>query len=295
MAFKLKFQGKLKELYGSDNTMVRKGLVTPSYLMEGPGDEIKESSTSKTTKTGSKLSDSQLAAKQKELQELANKTGKPQSFENVYGKGGKAEDVWKTLSDEEKARFGTVEKFRKETDAYNKKMSQKLSANPESKTSGEPKVKVEQSKTKPKVKSNVVADYTADYQDKNLKISGYRKNPEYGRGTDNTMSKQQIAAIMKEKGIPEMLPIYVETSRRVATKDRGKADRGTETEIGRTGFQDEKNIVDAQKLTQYEKAKPTFTKTTVLNRNTIANAIDPVTIIKGAMMVKNLIDKRKNK
>lgn len=42
MAFKLKFQGKSKELYGSDNTMVRKGLVTPTYLMEGPGDVKKE-------------------------------------------------------------------------------------------------------------------------------------------------------------------------------------------------------------------------------------------------------------
>jgi hypothetical protein len=39
MAFKLKFQGKSKELYGSDNSMVRKGLVTPTYLMEGPGDK----------------------------------------------------------------------------------------------------------------------------------------------------------------------------------------------------------------------------------------------------------------
>lgn len=41
MAFKLKFQGKSKELYGSNNPMVRKGLVTPTYLMEGPGDEKK--------------------------------------------------------------------------------------------------------------------------------------------------------------------------------------------------------------------------------------------------------------
>lgn len=39
MAFKLKFQGKSKELYGSDNSMVRRGLVTPTHLMEGPGDK----------------------------------------------------------------------------------------------------------------------------------------------------------------------------------------------------------------------------------------------------------------
>ena len=54
MAFKLKFQGKSKELYGSDNTMVRKGLVTPAYLMEGPGDKVKKvekSADDKATKT----------------------------------------------------------------------------------------------------------------------------------------------------------------------------------------------------------------------------------------------------
>ena len=67
MAFKLKFQGKSKELYGSDNTMVRKGLVTPAYLMEGPGDEVKVSSSSGSSQSGRKLTEAELAAKQREL------------------------------------------------------------------------------------------------------------------------------------------------------------------------------------------------------------------------------------
>jgi len=259
MAFKLKFQGKSKELYGSDNPMVRKGLVTPTYLMEGPGDEVKVSSTSGSSKSGGKLTDAQLAAKQRELQELANKTGKSQSFENKYGKGGKAEEVWKTLSDEEKARFGTVENFRKETDAYNEMMSQKLSADPESKE--------DKTKTKPQQDAKPSADQigTELYNRIYSQVRDKRVyDPELGYKRPKT--KEEIL----REGPSELVAQY---------RNATKAKTDDNVVIGSTGDADRiKNVVADQ-----------------LEQKTMSNALDPATIIKGAMMVKNLIDKKKDK
>ena len=259
MAFKLKFQGKSKELYGSVNTMVRKGLVTPAYLMEGPGDEVKVSSSSGSSKSGRKLTDAELAAKQRELQKLANETGKSQSFENKYGQGGQAEEVWKTLSDEQKARFGTVENFRKETDAYNKMMSQRLSADPEPK------------ENKPKPKPQQDAKPSADQIGTELYNRIYSQvrdkrvyDPELGYKRPKT--KEEIL----REGPAELVAQY---------RNATKAKTDDTVVIGSTGDADRiKNVVTDQ-----------------LEQKTMSNALDPATIIKGAMMVKNLIGKKKEK
>lgn len=87
MAFKLKFQGKSKELYGSDNTMVRKGLVTPAYLMEGPGDKTPE----KKPKTQQQV-DAEATQKAKNNMKLVSTEtrkveGGTEKIENFEGKG----------------------------------------------------------------------------------------------------------------------------------------------------------------------------------------------------------------
>ena len=100
---------------------------------EGKPKEKLVSSTSETTKIGEEKTPEQLAAEKARLQKIADETGDSQESIFEYGKGGSAESVWKTLSDEQKTKFGSVENFRKETDAYNERMSQKVNADPNAK------------------------------------------------------------------------------------------------------------------------------------------------------------------
>jgi len=146
-----------------------------------------------------------------------------------------------------------------EKDAQDKKWKEIQSKNAEifsyEDKKGDWKTDTEQDSTvkNVRIKNNVTADFIGDRMEKDLKIMGWKPNPEYGRGTDNTMSRQEIAAIMKERGIPKSLPIYADISTRVATKDRENMRRGSETEIGRTGWEDQQEIVDSQKLQELKK------------------------------------------
>jgi len=123
---------------------------------------------------------------------------------------------------------------------------------------GKESSELESTSPNPRVGSSVTAGSIGTRTEQKLLISGWRENPEYGRGTDNTMSREEIAAMMKEKGIPKSLPIYVNVSKRIATKNNPNP--GTVTEYGRTGWQDERDIADAIRLKEYEKSKPTFTR-----------------------------------
>ena len=124
---------------------------------------------------------------------------------------------------------------------------------------GEESSELESTSPNPRVGSTVTAGSIGNRSEEKLLISGYRRNPEWGRGTDNFMSEEQIAAMMKEKGIPKSLPIYVNVGKTVATTKNPNP--GTVREYGRTGWQDERDISDSIKLEELKKGVPTFTRT----------------------------------
>ena len=221
--------------------------------------EKKISSSKSSYQTGSALTEEQRAAELKELQRLANETGQTQTKNYEYGKGGKAEDVWKTLSDEQKARFGTVENFRKETDAYNKRMSETLSADPEPKENKpKPKPQQEAKPSADQIGTELYNRIYAQVRDKRV------YDPELGYKRPKT--KEEIL----REGPAELVAQY---------RNATKAKTDDTVVIGSTGDADRiKNVVTDQ-----------------LEQKTMSNALDPATIIKGAMMVKNLIGKKKDK
>ena len=126
---------------------------------------------------------------------------------------------------------------------------------------GKESSEIESTSPNPRVKNSVTADYIGNRSEEKLLISGWRRNPEWGRGTDNFMSEEQIAAMMKEKGIKKSLPIYVNVGKTVATTNRAVMNKGSEREIGRTGWQDEQDIADEIKLESLKKGAPTFYRT----------------------------------
>ena len=142
MAFKMSPIGKKKCPY---SPMQKRGLINPSPAMNN-GDEKKVSSSSSSYQEGKKLTEEQLKAKQAELQRIANETGKSQSWSNMYSTGGKFDEVWKKMSEAEKAKHGNdFEKWKKKAKEYNEKMRQSLTADPQiqNKTKSEIKAKAE--------------------------------------------------------------------------------------------------------------------------------------------------------
>ena len=262
MAFKLKFQGKSKELYGSGNTMVRKGLVTPTYLMEGPGDKVK-----KVEKSADDKATKNLQTSNKEIVSTTKTRGKDEKGEYIETevlskrKGeGTDRDAWNENRDNVKSKYKSFDDFTAAAEAYRQK--QKL----ESEKSREYISKDETVKPKPKQEAKPSADQIGTELKDNRIITGYTINPRY----DPTDPQGMRAA-----GIEKRLPVYADVQKREATKDK----TDDTVVIGSTGDADRiENVVTDQ-----------------LEQKTVSNALDPATIIKGAMMVKNLIGKKKDK
>lgn len=257
MAFKLKFQGKSKELYGSDNAMVRKGLVTPAYLMEGPGDE------KKVKAEADKKASEDMKVVKTETRKVDGGTEKIEYLEGI----GKGEGFSKDPSEREKQKQWIKDnpELYKKLLAEKKKTDKRVTFTPDDKPKEDPKPD-----PKPKQDAKVSADqigtelYNKIYsqvKDKRVYDSelGYKR----------PKTKEEILD-EAERGGSELVSQY-----RKATK----AKTDDTVVIGSTGDADRiKNVVTDQ-----------------LQQKTVSNALDPATIIKGAMMVKNLIGKKKDK
>lgn len=187
---------------------------------EGKPKEKLVSSTSETTKIGEEKTPEQLAAEKARLQKIADETNESQETIFEYGKGGKAEDVWKTLSDAQKTQFGTVENFRKETDAYNERMSQTVNADPNSKPEKVPNTTPEPN---PRQKAAPVDQNIGTKIKENRVIVGYN-----AERIDGKLIKT---------------PIYEDVEKRVAVKvkpgDKTNADLDQNVQISSTGDKDQ--------------------------------------------------------
>jgi hypothetical protein len=260
MAFKLKFQGKSKELYGSDNTMVRKGLVTPAYLMEGPGDKVK-----KVEKSADDKANKNLQTSNKEIVSTTRTKGKDEKGEYIETevlskrKGeGTDRDAWNENRNNVKSKYKSFDDFTAAAEAYRQK--QKL----ESEKSREYIDKPEKVETQPKQEAKPI--------DKNIGtkiITEKVLDPSSPKRWDGRLGKY--------------VPNYIDVKRRVAVSatgdDKISKELDQNVQYSSTGDADRiENVVTDQ-----------------LEQKTVSNALDPATIIKGAMMVKNLIDSRKKK
>jgi hypothetical protein len=255
MAFKLKFQGKSKELYGSDNTMVRKGLVTPAYLMEGPGDKTPE----KKPKTQQQV-DAEATQKAKNNMKLVSTEtrkveGGTEKIENFEGKGestGFSKDPAERAKQEQWIKDNP--ELHAKLLAEKKAKDQKITFIPDE----EPKT-VE---TKPTQDAKVSADQigTELYNKIYSQVRDKRVyDPELGYKRPKT--KEEILA-EAERGNNDLVAQY-----RKATK----AKTDNTVVIGSTGDADRiKNVVTDQ-----------------LNQKTVSNMLE------GSMMIKNLIGKNK--
>lgn len=182
MAFKMSPIGKKKCPY---SPLQKRGLINPSPVMNN-GDEKKVSSTKSSYQTGSGLTPEQRAEELRKLQELAQKTNQSQSKTFNFAKGGKAEDVWKTLSDEEKAKHGTVENFRKAVDEYNERFKETLTADPQIQNKTKSEI---QSKAKPNTESKGTRLNDAKYYKGDQTQAQYEEVPIYGRVWDDRLGK----------------------------------------------------------------------------------------------------------
>jgi len=263
MAFKLKFQGKSKELYGSDNPMVRKGLVTPTYLMEGPGDKVK-----KVEKSADNRATENLKSSKKEIVSTTKTKGTDEKGDYIETevlskrKGeGTDRDAWNENRDNVKSKYKSFEDFTAAAEAYRQK--QEL----ESEKSREYINKPKTVETQPKQDAKPSADQigTELYNRIYSQVRDKRVyDPELGYKRPKT--KEEIL----REGPSELVAQY---------RNATKAKTDNTVVIGSTGDADRiKNVVTDQ-----------------LEQKTVSNALDPATIIKGAMMVKNLIGKKKDK
>ncbi len=198
--------------------------------------EVLVSSISNVEKVGEQKTPEELAAEKARLQKLADETQESQSVTFDYGKGGSAESVWKTLSDEEKAKFGSVENFRKETDAYNKKMSQTVSADPNA---------IKEAKVNPRQ----VAKPTAAEVGQNLKnqlILQFRGKKVYDSETEK-MRPYTEAEIMDQLARGQgNQNLYAQYNEHMAGMKAANAEN--KSTIGVTGDQQELDTVVAEQL-----------------------------------------------
>ena len=227
MAFKMSPIGKRKCPY---SPLQKRGLINPSPVMNN-SDEKKVSSSSSSYQKGKKLTEEQLKEKQAELQKKANETGESQSWSNLYSSGGSFDEVWKKMSEAEKAKHGNdFEKWKKKALEYNKKMSQFLNADPQL----EPKKQIKQ-KAKP-VYDNVV-DYLRANKINIPFETSYTEEIQLPGGqymnVKKKMSDEEIAKKIKE-GYGSLYQQF-----RNATKNKD-IEGGITTEIGRDG--DEKDL-----------------------------------------------------
>lgn len=175
MAFKMSPIGKRKCPY---SPLQKRGLINPSPVMNN-GDEKKVSSSSSSYQQGKKLTEEQLKAKQAELQRLANKTGESQSWSNMYSTGGKFDEVWKKMSEAEKAKHGNdFEKWKKKAKEYNEKMRQSLTADPQTQNKTKSEI---QSKAQPNTESMGSRVKEGQY-DKGLRTEAQYKEVEISPG-----------------------------------------------------------------------------------------------------------------
>lgn len=353
MAFKLKFQGKSKELYGSDNSMVRKGLVTPTYLMEGPGDK-------KPVKTQKEL-DAEAAAKaQANMKVVKTETkkveGGTETTEFLEGEGES-----KGFSKDPAERAKQKQWIKDNPELYQKMLAEKklkdqrttfVPDEPADTPDDTPEITYTTTENPRKLKTQ---DYIVGQGDKvfappskprlqNLSKLLTGKATSFGF---KDMSEKELIPykeaydkkVLDSRAVQgDMGKNYLTTSEQEAKENINKLGGGrskiVDTKSGKGQTTQNQNIVkDAQgnmilqtfnkrgKVIATEPLSPendirknesrrlqeinastasgqpavVETQSFVNRNNTVANAIDPVTLIKGAMVVKNLIDKKKNK
>jgi len=222
---------------------------------EGKPKEVLVSSISNVEKIGEKKTPEELAAEKARLQKIAEETGQSQETIFEYGKGGSAESVWKTLSDAQKAQFGTVENFRKETDAYNERMSQTVNADPNKKpeTKVNPRNVLKKADVKDKTIGTKLTTQEVDKGDRTQKqfeevpiytnrynrqtkqmekvITGYRQQEIKGSGGDKILTEQQnreaVATTKDDKANAELDQNVVISSQ----GDKDQVDQAVEEQL----------------------------------------------------------------
>ncbi len=277
MAFKLKLQGKSKELYGSDNTMVRKGLVTPAYLMEGPGDKVKKGEP----KTQQQVDDEATQIAKENMKLVSTETRKVEGgTEKVENFEGEGESTGFSKDPAERAKQKQWIKDNPELHAKllaeKKAKDQKITFIPDKDPDEELKPKPDPNQKASVKATNIGTKLTTQEVDKGDQIQGGMQPVEEvyyvtGYKEDGTRGKIKKTRTVYKK--VENKKVKTEQQKRDATKD----ETDDSVVIGSTGDADRiANVVTDQ-----------------LNQKTVSNMLDPSAIIKGSMMIKNLIGKNK--